>query len=741
MKSFKRALAVLLCVIMTFGTVAVGGNGLAEFLNTFSIKTYAESYENLTYEINNEKVKITGCNKSTTGEVIIPSQIDGYSVTSISSEAFNDCMRITKLVVPNSVTGIEVGAFKGMISLEELQVPFVGTSRSATTFNAVLGAVFSYKTIISYEDSDKWSNESTDFTFKKVGSFDNGVWQYSCHNYKSSYVNNNSGTYYYRYLLQSYYYYIPSSLTKVTITNDYDISVAAFMNCNCLETISINNAISTINEYAFYNCSNLKNATLPYNLSSIGKYAFSDCSSLESIQLGSSLTTIGQYAFQNCASVHNLVIPDYVTDIGKGSLKGMNSLESLSIPFTGTSRTATDNNAVFGVIFDGSSNIPASLERVCLTNSTSINSAAFKNCRSIKILEVSKKVNSVGKDAFYGCSSIKIYGQPDSQLEVYCNNNGIEFNSFKAITEVNVIQNPDVPQYVGRPINYSGFTVECKCYDQSVETIETGFVISGELTQTSGNAITVSYEEFEKTLEIDAVGIESISISNPFTKREYLETERIDPAGLSLNVLYKNGVSFNLTEGYIIEDDVVRNLPDGIVTIYYGGFSITAKFIIKHQFEYHYNNDATYESDGTETEICSICGKTGGTRTKDGSKINPTPLSKISVKSDEVYQNSNVTVKAKVTNVPEGYYLAVYDGGNVPAVIGDNKSVSYEIKNITSNVKLTFKVIDKNGIVQKNANGKELSETIEVKVKTGFINAIIAFFKKLFKSNTVTIEP
>ena len=106
-----------------------------------------------------------------------------------------------------------------------------------------------------------------------------------------------------------------------------------------------------------------------------------------------------------------------------------------------------------------------------------------------------------------------------------------------------------------------------------------------------------------------------------------------------------------------------------------------------------------------------------------------------------MYQNSNVTVKAKVTNVPEGYYLAVYDGGNVPAVIGDNKSVSYEIKNITSNVKLTFKVIDKNGIVQKNANGKELSETIEVKVKTGFINAIIAFFKKLFKSNTVTIEP
>ncbi len=51
------------------------------------------------------------------------------------------------------------------------------------------------------------------------------------------------------------------------------------------------------------------------------------------------------------------------------------------------------------------------------------------------------------------------------------------------------------------------------------------------------------------------------------------------------------------------------------------------------------------------------------------------------------------------------------------------------------------KVIDKDGNVQKDANGKDLSENIEIKVKSGFFNAIIAFFKKLFGSNKVTIEP
>ena len=44
MKSFKRALAVLLCVIMIFGTVAVGGSGFAELFDALSVKASAENY-------------------------------------------------------------------------------------------------------------------------------------------------------------------------------------------------------------------------------------------------------------------------------------------------------------------------------------------------------------------------------------------------------------------------------------------------------------------------------------------------------------------------------------------------------------------------------------------------------------------------------------------------------------------------------------------------------------------------
>jgi hypothetical protein len=115
---------------------------------------------------------------------------------------------------------------------------------------------------------------------------------------------------------------------------------------------------------------------------------------------------------------------------------------------------------------------------------------------------------------------------------------------------------------------------------------------------------------------------------------------------------------------------------------------------------------------------------------------------KLNAGSDEVYKNSKVTVTATAENVPEGYCLAVYDGGNEPVAKGSNKEVAYEVPDeIKADKTLTVKVVDENGNVPKNSEGKDLSENIEIKVKTGFIDIIIAFFKKLFRLNTVTIEP
>lgn len=126
--------------------------------------------------------------------------------------------------------------------------------------------------------------------------------------------------------------------------------------------------------------------------------------------------------------------------------------------------------------------------------------------------------------------------------------------------------------------------------------------------------------------------------------------------------------------------------------------------------------------------------------TKPDKQTNPTASAKIKVKSDSVYKNSKVTVTAKAEGVPKGYYLAVFDG-KTEVERGTNSSVTYEIKELVSrDKKLTVKVIDKDGNVQKNAKGEKLTDTINITVKTGFFDVIIAFFKKLFGSNKAYIS-
>ena len=59
-----------------------------------------------------------------------------------------------------------------------------------------------------------------------------------------------------------YYYYIPKTLKSVTITSEKVIGKNAFINCDMLESITIQGDVESIGDYAFYSCSNLKSITV-----------------------------------------------------------------------------------------------------------------------------------------------------------------------------------------------------------------------------------------------------------------------------------------------------------------------------------------------------------------------------------------------------------------------------------------------------------------------------------------------
>ena len=77
---------------------------------------------NLKYEIKDDEVIITGCDKKASGELTIPASIEGNPVTSIAREAFFQCVDLTSITVGNSVTSIGRSAFAGCISLTSITI-------------------------------------------------------------------------------------------------------------------------------------------------------------------------------------------------------------------------------------------------------------------------------------------------------------------------------------------------------------------------------------------------------------------------------------------------------------------------------------------------------------------------------------------------------------------------------------------------------------------------------------------
>ena len=80
---------------------------------------------------------------STSGALVIPSVLGGYSVTTLGSYAFRNCTRLTSVTVPQSVTSIQDSAFNGCSGLTSMTLPFVGLQRgNRRKREALFGYIF-----------------------------------------------------------------------------------------------------------------------------------------------------------------------------------------------------------------------------------------------------------------------------------------------------------------------------------------------------------------------------------------------------------------------------------------------------------------------------------------------------------------------------------------------------------------------------------------------------------------------
>ncbi len=84
------------------------------------------------------------------------------------------------------------------------------------------------------------------------------------------------------------------------------IGNAAFRGCEALETITIPQSITSIEDNTFAHCSALKAINIPDNITSIGSQAFSMCNSLKEIRFPNSINRIGNLALLGCNSLTSI---------------------------------------------------------------------------------------------------------------------------------------------------------------------------------------------------------------------------------------------------------------------------------------------------------------------------------------------------------------------------------------------------------------------------------------------------
>ena len=256
-----------------------------------------------------------------------------YTVTSIWSGAFEYCSSLASVVIPSSVTCIELYAFSGCRSLASVDIP--------NSVKSIGDAAF-----------------------------------YGCSSLSSV--------------------VIPSSVTS--------IGQSAFKGCSSLASVDIPNSVKSIENNAFNGCSSLASVVIPNSVTSIENNAFNGCSSLASVVIPNSVKSIENNAFYGCRSLSSVVIPNSVTSIGYEAFKGCSSLLAYRLNSDYTAYVYDAGDSILAA------NIP---EKITYENKdytvTSIGEDAFYGCSSLSSVVIPSSVTSIGIEAFKGCSSLLAY--------------------------------------------------------------------------------------------------------------------------------------------------------------------------------------------------------------------------------------------------------------------------------------------------------------------------------------------
>ena len=328
-------------------------------------------------------------NSGVTG-VILPN-----SLTKINEGAFYRCYGLTNITVPKNVTSIGNKAFFDCKKLIEV----INYSNLTFTKNSSSYGEIAKNALVVKKDGISDIVKVDDYLFYNDGN----------NNYLLTYVgdknelilpNNYNGE---NYILYKSAFAYCTQLTSIKIPNGItEISSEMFFECTRLINIEMPDSITSIGSLAFYDCVNLVEIEIPNNVTIIGMSAFYNCTNLTNIEIPNSVAIIQAYAFSNCTNLTEVKISSGVTEIGYNSFSDCNNLSNIYITdiVAWCNITGLNNLMTCGTEKNLFLNDKLITNLVIPDSVTSINSYAFYNCSALTSITVGGNVTSIGYNAF-----------------------------------------------------------------------------------------------------------------------------------------------------------------------------------------------------------------------------------------------------------------------------------------------------------------------------------------------------
>jgi uncharacterized protein YjdB len=718
---FKSLLAAAMALTMIFGAAPLSGfvgirlpmlSLKAEAAITGTTEDGLFEYEVEGYwPISDPRngVRITRYKGPDSGEVVIPKTIGGYEVKKISDGAFQNCTGITSIVIPDSVISIGGSTFSGCTSLAEIVIPDSVTS--------IGGYAFSYCT----------------------------------------------------------------SLTEIVIPDSVTtIGESAFSGCASLAEIVVPDSVTEIGEYAFSGCTSLSKVKLPKNLTGINWGVFSDCTSLAEITVspdnknyssvdgvlfnkdGSELiiypkgngrsaytvpdgvTSISGSAFSGCTSLTEIVIPDSVTTIGKSAFSGCTSLSKVDLPKKLTTIEA--------YTFSGCSSlesivIPEGVTAIgtWLEYEKTYYSSSFSGCKSLKEIIIPDSVTAIGDSAFYGCTSL-------SKVKLSNTLRIIQERTFSGCTSLKEIVIPDSVTAIYYEAFSNCISLESITIGSGVESLGDEWIASCRRLEN----ITVSpenktYSSVDGVLfNKDKSELSAYPIGNK--RSSYTIPDGVEKIGKKAfyGCRYIESLTIPVSVAEI-EASALGNCYD-IRAVYYLGTREQWKEVVigadnymfalvnvrcaddsqcRHVWgEWEVVEEATYEKDGLERRVCSLC---KAEQTRKIPRLGAVKVDAIELSDSEKKLNVGKSFTITATVKPDNAWnrtvtwrssdpsiATVDENGTVTAIAEGEAIITAES---ADGVKAECKVT----VEKKESFGKKLLNVI-----TAPFRAIINLFKKLF---------